>query len=582
MPQNDKDNIETVNAKKIIYIEIDEELTKVYDRIKSLKVDEIYIVVPARSVLFQSVVNLKILKRKTEDIGKNISIVTNDRIGIHLAREAGLKVYDRITPLKDKSPQNTNPRLRISPLKASSNPREDDGPRKLPMKKVSIFDIIRKSKGNLKTLPLNRFTFNQPKKMTTFIFGNRRALSFFSILSIILLVIISYFTLPGATLYLTPNSSILEVSVNVTLADSSFNAQELASNPVNVIASYPLQKTITHDVAYHSTGQIFQGTNAIGKLTIINEANYEWPLKARTRFQTEDGLVFRSFAFITVPSNTPQGKGQIEISVQADPYDANEQAIGSRGNIGPSKFFLPGLQEESRKLLYAVNSEPFTGGTSIVTYQVTDDDIKAAQEKAKKEVRDKVNEELKKYVETLSKEKDIPLRLLEGNFAIETSEPSVSLQTDIVGSELEFFDVHSEIDASGIAYNSDDLLKILKLEMEKSKTPGKRLARIDENSLYFRIFDINDAAKKIRITASIKGINEFEIDPESDEGGRFMQKIVEHITGKNIDEARAYIENLPEINKVVIKSWPYFARRLPKVSSNIDVKILREGESIEE
>ena len=61
------DKSQVISAKKVVYIEIDDEVTSVYDRIKNLKIKHIYLVVPRRSVLFQSIVNLKILKRKKKN-----------------------------------------------------------------------------------------------------------------------------------------------------------------------------------------------------------------------------------------------------------------------------------------------------------------------------------------------------------------------------------------------------------------------------------------------------------------------------------------------------------------------------------
>ena len=63
MEINEFDNGEVISTKKVVYAEIDDEVTAVYDKFKSVSGRHIYIVVPQRSILFQSVVNLKILKR---------------------------------------------------------------------------------------------------------------------------------------------------------------------------------------------------------------------------------------------------------------------------------------------------------------------------------------------------------------------------------------------------------------------------------------------------------------------------------------------------------------------------------------
>ena len=53
--------------RKILYLEIDDEITTIFDRLKKVAAKEIYLVVPKRATLLQSIVNLKILKRKMEE-----------------------------------------------------------------------------------------------------------------------------------------------------------------------------------------------------------------------------------------------------------------------------------------------------------------------------------------------------------------------------------------------------------------------------------------------------------------------------------------------------------------------------------
>lgn len=72
------------------YIDADEEISSVIDRLnKSMAMDN-YFVVPRRAAFLQSIVNLKLLKREAEKIGKNIVMITQDEIGISMAHRAGI------------------------------------------------------------------------------------------------------------------------------------------------------------------------------------------------------------------------------------------------------------------------------------------------------------------------------------------------------------------------------------------------------------------------------------------------------------------------------------------------------------
>ena len=83
------------------------------------------------------------------------------------------------------------------------------------------------------------------------------------------------------------------------------------------------------------------------------------------------------------------------------------------------------------------------------------------------------------------------------------------------------------------------------------------------------------SAQKITITATIQGIEEFEISPKKENGERLIKKITSSIVGKNVSEARDFIQSLPEIERVEIKTWPAWTPTLPSVPDNISVEIKR-------
>ena len=77
----DKPKMKKVTARKIIYVDLDEEITQVYDRIKRLNMKEIYLVVPKRAILLQSVVNLKIMMKNTLIIFNFAFLIALSRAG---------------------------------------------------------------------------------------------------------------------------------------------------------------------------------------------------------------------------------------------------------------------------------------------------------------------------------------------------------------------------------------------------------------------------------------------------------------------------------------------------------------------
>lgn len=579
-----------LKTKKVLYIEIDDEITAIYDRLRQMRLKNLYLVVPKRAVLFQSIVNLKILKRKAEELGKNIYIVTNDNNGIHLASKIGLPVYDKLEGHEHPSLVSgklLEDRQDITPLKASINALDDDTPTRRKEKKYNLTELLRRrKKSGIVSLAKKATPGTRPPKQKkakskeekskfVVVAPNRHALVSLIIVSLLILVTITYIALPGATIALTPKSDVVETSVNITLADIETNKAELDTHPVHMIPSYVMMKKIQKVFTYQATGKEFQGRNASGTITIINEANHEWPLVAKTRFQTGDGLVYRIANPVEVPAANTSEPGKLDVTVVADEFDEFGQVIGERGNIQPTKFFLPGLSAENQKNLYAESSQPFTGGETVVIKTVTAEDLEAARAKMESDLKASAEAELQSYVKERNESQKTNLELLTGRDAVKTSEPVIDIPSGLEGQKIETFEVHGEIVASGTAYNRDDLLSILKTELKLKKNPQKRLYKIDEDSLTYRIVNVDEDARKIKITATIKGVEEFEISPDKENGQRIIKKIKDHILGKEVEEAELYIQNLPEIDKVNIESWPAWSPTVPSIPDNIKIEVRR-------
>jgi hypothetical protein len=393
------------------------------------------------------------------------------------------------------------------------------------------------------------------------------------IVSLIILLTITYIALPGATVALTPKSNILTTTVNVTLADIEANRAELDTHPLREIPSYQLTKKIEKVITYQSTGKDFKGINSRGTLTVSNTTNSPWPLVAKTRFQTDDGIVFRIEKAITVPAAKDGKPGTLNTEVVADPLDAYQKVIGDRGNIKPSKMFLPGLSSDNQSKIYAENKADFTGGKTDVTKLISKEDLEAARKKMVDDLKASAQPELQTMVKERNESQKTNLVLLTGTDAIQVSDPVVTIPSNLEGQKLESFEVKGQVVATGTAYSKDELLEILKTELKLKKNPEKRLTYIDEDSFTYRIMENDKAGKKIKITSTIKGIEEYEISPEKENGERLIRKIKEHIVSKKIDEAEGYIQNLPEIDKVHIESWPAWAPTLPGLPDNIKVEV---------
>ncbi|MFA5842210.1 MAG: hypothetical protein WC882_00825 [Candidatus Gracilibacteria bacterium] len=577
-----EDKVRQISKRKVLYIDLDAEITSIFEKIANLPYRDVYLVVPERAMLLQSVVNLQILRKKVEDLGKSLSLITQDKVGAKLAHQAGIPIFDQIqgsTPTK--SQEGTSP-IPGEPMKAMGNEVHDEQPHRLSQKKVSIFEVVKgnKAKSSSPLTFVRRFlerkeenkSLNMP---SPFILGapSKKTLGTLVAASLCILLVISYIALPGATVTITPKSNVLEQSVNITLANANVYGTSPSIAEGHVIVAYPISITFEQTLSYTATGTVFQGTNASGTVTVINERETPWDLVAFTRLQTEDGLVFRTQSAVRVPAATSAGFGTVDVQVVADETDAYNRVIGERGNIEASSFVLPGLREESQKQLYARSNAPMTGGSSLVTLKVSQADIDAAQLLLTAQLENSAEAKLDEEITRRNTLNATNLTSLKGYGALTLSDPSISVPANLVDALQDQFEVKGSITVSGYAFSYDEFLTEMKTALEAKKSPDKNLIKLDENSVTYEVFEVNQTNGLIRFTATMKGIEAYNLDPETETGAALVKKIKEHIAGKPIKEAENYIQNLSEVNKVDISCWPLWAPTIPSVLENIEIKI---------
>ena len=211
----------------------------------------------------------------------------------------------------------------------------------------------------------------------------------------------------------------------------------------------------------------------------------------------------------------------------------------------------------------------------MVTKFITKEDLEGAKAKMIADLQASAQVELDSLVKERNAAQKTNLALLTGTNAIESSEPKVTIPPNLEGQKLEQFEVQGEMISTGTAYSMDELLGILTRELKLKKSPEKRLLGTNDKSLTYRIIDIDSVTHKIKITATIEGVEEYEISPDKENGARLIKKIKDHIVNKDIKEAEAYIQNLPQIDKVKIESWPAWAPTIPGIPDNITIELRR-------
>jgi hypothetical protein len=83
------------------YIDVDEEISSVIDRLKKSMAVDNYFVAPKRAIFLQSIVNLKLLKREAEKMKKRVILVTQEKLVSAMAARSGVDVRSSIEGLDE-------------------------------------------------------------------------------------------------------------------------------------------------------------------------------------------------------------------------------------------------------------------------------------------------------------------------------------------------------------------------------------------------------------------------------------------------------------------------------------------------
>lgn len=105
----------TTSSKDTIYIDIDEEITGIIDKVRSSPGKIVALVLPKRASVLQSIVNMKLLKRSADESRKHLVLITSEAgllplagsVGLHVAKTPQSKPEIPVPPMTDDSAEET-------------------------------------------------------------------------------------------------------------------------------------------------------------------------------------------------------------------------------------------------------------------------------------------------------------------------------------------------------------------------------------------------------------------------------------------------------------------------------------------
>ena len=569
-----------------LYLEADEDITSAIDKLRHATSESVHIVVPKRSSLLQSIINLKLLKKAAEAGSKSLVLVTNDKIATDLAARTGLAVATSVgakavvlesapppkIDLEDEVITAADP---VGPVEAAAAVADDVAQ---PQSKVTKALKFRRREVPEDEQPTPDATpVTQPLKTgdnaddsadadasdATPAGPVRRAVKVPSygklkrrLLWVVLAVgaVGSYFgymymfSTAQVTLYANATKTSIDAAFTVDPKSTTTQSDKAILAGQSLSASRDLNTTFT------PTGKKDIGTKATGTITISNcmdAANHTYV--EGTRFQSPDGKIFRSTAEVIVPGG--QGNffgcttpGTATVAVIADQN-------GDSYNQAPATYTMPGLplnQQTGQNSISSKGSQ-MSGGTSKTITVVTQADVDAAVAAAVEKDKDNISKALEGVTPA-------EFLILAASRKTTTNDvvPSPAVDGEGPSGTITFKAVYSALAVKKGEYES--LIRDL-----ENKQVGAA------NQIY------DDGLKSAQLTADsadAQGKQVFHLTTDAYSGAKIdTTKLAEELAGKRFGDAVTLAARQPSVAHVEITLKPVWATSIPGRTNKITIEI---------
>ena len=306
--------------------------------------------------------------------------------------------------------------------------------------------------------------------------------------------------------------------------------------------------------SFASSGKTKAEEKSKGTIRVYNNYGTEdQSLLPETRFVSKDGKLFRSLKREIVPGGKYiDGKlepGYVDIEVRA-------AESGEEYNIDSTTFSIPGFAGTSKyTAFYGKSFSPMEGGYKGEAPLVLEEDI----EKAKKISEEKT---LREGYNLARKDAESEGFILLGEQSLFSKEILKEEISDSAGDLKDSFSYEIEIFSKFLGFKKTDI-DALAMDMINNNIPGGK--KIKENSLSIN-YEFIGTDKDGKMAFNVKYTLEFYSNINYTE-------IHNLILGEKREEIKLYLENMPEIKRVRINSWPLFRSTAPKQQDKTKIKV---------
>lgn len=559
---------------EVIYLEQDEEIPTVIDKLKNLSGKSVALVIPKGAAVLQSVVNLKILKLEAENLQKEIALVTQDKIGRNLASQVGLSVYDNIQssrPIiqsprpepdinetieldlsaqdKQKPPANVQvhhydekPMVDNSRFFAFKQPdlqdkKQDIQPTKqLVEQPQNITEPL--PRAIIRPLAGEGFPVSQSFKPQRPHQKKRLGKTILICLLVVLGLAGFYIYYPKAIITISLQSQPLEKDLTI-IVDNNINKAvvEKSSIPGEL---QEVENEVKQTV--NATGSKETGEKAKGTITVYNSYDSNsHSFASGTSLSSNDKTYLADSAFTVPGATVSAGKlvaGRIDVSVTA-------QNSGESYNLTASDFTISGAPDQ----ISGKSSQTFSGGTSRKITIVSSDDINGVKETLTKQIT----------ASNLAELRDRAGDQLISDDAVSNDVISFSTSKNSQD-EASSFEATLKIKSRTLSYLEQDYRQMIVAVLNQQISADKELilSAGDKITTSSSVPDFSTGAMNLNGKVTTNIVNRIN-----------DQEVKAQIKGKNQSSAATKLSSLPGVSSVKITFRPTWLKSIPRNQKNI-------------
>lgn len=545
-----------IDKKDTIYIDVDDEITNIIEKVRSSPQKIVALVLPKRAAILQSIVNMKLLKRSSEQAKKHIVLITSEAALMPLAGAVGLYVAKTLmskpvvpSPPPDPDAVDEKAAEGDKPLDPEKPVGELAG---LPPAEEETIEVDNDESDAAAATAAAPKKTKPPKGLRIPNFNKFRTKLLLAGLAGILLLVglyIANFVMPKAEVFIKTDTENVQASVRFT---SSPSAEQLDEEGAVVPATVKeLKKSESQKAA--ATGQKNVGQKATGTARFIN-CNQADKLSDKIRTVpagtaiTSGGITFITAEAVDVEPSSYNGNACQE-NKKSSAVDVTAQNPGDSYNLSARDYTVAGFAT------ITAEGSDMSGGTNQMVKVVSQQDVDNLRQKIVDGFTNSAKEELKQQ---LSGENLIALE-----DTLNVGQPVV-VSSPNVNTEAGELTVNVTMNFTMQGVNTEDVQKLVDKSIESEIDPERQ--KISNYGFDDAVFQIGERKPNNDVSYTLQTV--VVAGPEINE-----EALKQEIAGKKEGEAENMLKTRPGVDEARVSYSPFWVTKAPKKPSKITINI---------